>query len=194
MAGFCLPLLLPDNAAPKAFAAINHFFITPSVLSALQAHLYPSVFPATFNPDFHFFPPPQSLPFDQHPSEPLLFSTFLFQLSHKGSVFLRASPHGGQEQSDPQISSNQHHISAGPLHSGWALTVQGKALAAHTGAAGNTDINKAQLRDFFSKSEPLTAPQNCSRIPRKALQISWIQKLPVSPQNLQEAALICSQN
>lgn len=61
-AGFCLPLLLPDilcisTAAPKALAAINHFFITSSILSALQAHLYPSVFPASLNPDFHFYPP-----------------------------------------------------------------------------------------------------------------------------------------
>lgn len=44
------------------------------------------------------------------------------------------------------------------------------------------------------RSEPLTAPQNCSRIPGKSLQLLGTQKLPVSPQNLEKAALIYSQN
>lgn len=91
MAGFCLPPFLPDilyinTAAPKALAAINHFFITSSILSALQAHLYPSVFPPSFNPDFDFSLP-QSLPFDQYSFTLSCFSNFLIPTNPLGPSF-----------------------------------------------------------------------------------------------------------
>lgn len=181
-AGFCPPPLLPDilcisTAAPKALTAINHFFITSSILSALQAHLYPSVFPASFNPDFHFYPPSITAIWSISLTASS-FSNFLIPALPSGPSFPKTiSTWRPREEWTPKLQQSALHLHW--TSSLWMnIECPGKSpgctqeLSAR--AAENRDINKAQLRFALwgsIKSEPLTAPQNCSTIPGKGLQL-----------------------